>query len=167
MKNLYIIRHAKSSWDDLAIEDFDRPLNDRGMRDAPRIGKRLKEKNVTPDLMLTSPANRALTTCQHIAEILGYPKENIKTEKELYHANPEQLLKIVKSIPDKHSTALIFGHNPGITDFVNELRDDRKFIDNIPTCGVASFRCDIESWKELKFNHARLIFYDYPKNKES
>jgi phosphohistidine phosphatase len=165
MKTLYIIRHAKSSWDDLAIDDFDRPLNDRGKRDAPRMGKRLKEKKVTPDLMITSPANRAFSTCTYMAEILKYPVQNIRREENLYHANSAQILRVIKALPDRNNIVFIFGHNPGLTDFVNEFRDDRSFFDNIPTCGVAAFRCNVESWKDVTLECGTLIFYDYPKSK--
>jgi phosphohistidine phosphatase len=167
MKTLYIIRHAKSSWDDVTLDDFDRPLNERGKRDAPRMGKRLKEKGITPTLMLTSPANRALTTCKTIATVLKFPEENIKADRSLYHANPDQLLRVANSIGDKHEVVFIFGHNPGLTDFANELRDDKSFIDNIPTCGVVAFECKIESWKQLKAKSGTLLFYDFPKSKDS
>ncbi|MDZ7649748.1 MAG: histidine phosphatase family protein [Cytophagales bacterium] len=93
MKTLYIIRHAKSCWDNLDLSDFERPLNDRGKKDAPRMGKRLKERRVTPDVMLSSPATRALVTCQEIAKVLGFPEEKIKTDKRLYHASEDLNLK--------------------------------------------------------------------------
>jgi phosphohistidine phosphatase len=165
MKTLYIIRHAKSSWDDPIADDFNRPLNDRGKRDAPRMGRRLKEKEITPDLLITSPAKRALATCHAIAEILQFPAQNIRLEKALYHANSDEILKIIHSVDDKHDVIFLFGHNPGLTDFANELRDDKKFIDNIPTCGVVAFNCNAKRWKEIQFGKARLIFFDFPKSK--
>ena len=165
MKTLYIIRHAKSSWDDPVADDFDRPLNDRGKRDAPRMGKRLKEKEITPDLLITSPARRALATCHAIAEILQFPVQNIKLEKALYHASSGQILRIIHSLDDKHDVIFLFGHNPGLTDFANEFRDDKKFIDNIPTCGVVGFNCNVKRWKEIGFGKAKLILFDFPKSK--
>jgi phosphohistidine phosphatase len=166
MKTLYIIRHAKSSWDNALQDDFDRPLNERGMRDAPRMAKRLKEKDIHPDMMLSSPANRALSTCMMIAEVIKYPQEKIKTERSLYHANKETILKVIRNVKDKHNILLVFGHNPGLTDFVNELMDDvHHFIDNIPTCGIVAFSIDIDSWKKLDFGNAHFLFYDYPKSK--
>lgn len=165
MKTLYIIRHAKSSWDDPVPDDFNRPLNDRGRRDAPRMGKRLKEKEITPDLLITSPAARAFATCQAIGEILQFPSQNINVEETLYHASPDQILKIVHSVDDQHDVILLFGHNPGLTDFANELRDDKKFIDNIPTCGVVGFTCNVDRWKEVQFGKAKLILFDFPKSK--
>jgi phosphohistidine phosphatase len=161
MKMLYVIRHAKSSWDDPLLDDFDRPLNKRGERDAPRMGKRLKEKHVVPDLMLTSPANRASTTCREIANVLEYSQEKIKTDRSLYHAEDEEILKIIKNISDKHNVVLIFGHNPGLTEFVNRLTD--TFIDNIPTCGIAACSLEITSWKDADWKKANVDFFDYPK----
>src|SRR5689334_15141316 len=109
MKTLYVIRHAKSSWDSPVLRDFDRPLNERGERDAPRMGKRLKEREVVPDLLLTSPAKRALKTSEFIASVLRYPLENIKTDKNLYHADEDEILNIVKKINNKHDCVLLFG----------------------------------------------------------
>lgn len=160
---MIVIRHAKSSWDNLQLSDFDRPLNERGERDAPRMGKRLKEKRIVPDLLLSSPANRALTTCEKIADILGYPKEKIKTDRELYHAGEEEILHIIKKNNDKHDVVLIFGHNPGLTDFVNKLTD--TFIDNVPTCGIVACSLNLNSWKEIGWGKGKLDFFDFPKSK--
>lgn len=166
MKTLYIIRHAKSSWDDTSLDDFDRPLNERGKKDAPRMGKRLKERSVTPDLMLSSPAKRALSTCRKIAEILKYSEDKIKTEKNLYHASADGILKAIKDIKDKHEVVLLFGHNPGLTDFVNDfMEDDNQFIDNIPTCGIVCFQIDIDFWSSVRFGEGKFEFFDYPKSK--
>lgn len=158
------MRHAKSSWGDLDLADFDRPLNDRGKKDAPRMGKRLKEKRITPDLMLSSPAKRALSTCKKIAEILNYPKERIETDSKLYHANENEMLDVIRNLPDKFETVMIFGHNPGLTDFVNSLMDQTIF--NIPTCGVAACTLDIPSWKNADWKKGGMKFYDYPKSKD-
>jgi len=164
VKRLYIIRHAKSSWDDPLLDDFARPLNERGKRDAPRMGKRLKEKKIVADLMLTSPARRALATCKRIAEVLGYGEDKIKTERNLYHASEAQMLEVVQGIKDKHDVVMIFGHNPGLTAFVNEL--GKQLFDNVPTCGIAAYEFDVTSWKEITFGKGKLLFFDYPKSKE-
>jgi phosphohistidine phosphatase len=166
MKTLYVIRHAKSSWDDADKADFDRPLNERGKRDAPRMGKRLKEKKITPDLMLSSPAKRALSTCKRIAKILGYSKEKIKTDKNLYHASDDGILSVIQALKEKHSAVMIFGHNPGLTDFVNSLMSEEIGIENIPTCGIVCFQMNIESWSQLTWGIGKMIFFDYPKSKE-
>jgi phosphohistidine phosphatase len=164
VKTLFIVRHAKSSWDDPSLSDFDRPLNDRGKRDAPRIGKRLKEKDFSIDLMISSPAKRAYATCQKIAETLKFPKEKIKLEEKLYHANEDRILDIIHKVDGHHSTIMIFGHNPGLTEFVNSLTNGNIF--NVPTCGVAACEFQINSWKEVGWGKGELTFYDYPKNKD-
>jgi phosphohistidine phosphatase len=163
MKTLYMIRHAKSSWADPAANDFDRVLNDRGKRDAPKMGKRLKEKEIYPDIMLSSPAKRALSTAKRMAEALKFRKEKIKTDSNLYHADDDTILDVIRGINDKHDVAMIFGHNPGLTDFVNAIAEVEVNIDNVPTCGVVAFTLDVESWKNVGFKCGRLLFFDYPK----
>ena len=166
MKTLYLIRHAKSSWDDLDLTDIERPLNERGKKDVPRMGNRLKEKNVFPDLMLSSPARRALETCKVIAKTLGFAEEKIKTDKRLYHADEDQLLKIIREIEDlddKEEVVMIFGHNPGLTVFANLLLNEH--IENIPTCGVVGSTVRAKSWKETTIGSGKMKFFDFPKNK--
>ncbi len=166
MKTLYLIRHAKSSWDDLELTDIERPLNERGKKDAPRMGKRLKEKNVFPDIMLSSPARRALETCKVIAKTLGFAEEKIKTDKRLYHADEDQLLRIIREIEDlndKEEVVMIFGHNPGLTVFANLLLNEH--IENIPTCGVVGSIVRVKAWKETTFGSGEIKFFDFPKNK--
>ncbi len=162
-KFLYLIRHAKSSWDNPSLTDFERPLNKRGKRDAPEMGKRLAQRQVIADLMLSSPANRALTTCRHIAKEIDYPEEAIEEDEEIYHAGPSTLLKVVREIDDTWRTVLMFGHNPGFTDFANALNNTG--IDNIPTCGIVLCRFEIDSWSEVQFGSGEEVFFDYPKNR--
>lgn len=166
MKTLYIVRHAKSSWANPTQEDFDRPLNERGKRDAPRMGKRLHEKNILPDLMITSAAKRARSTAKRVAKALKFPKQGIKKEPKLYHAGDELILKTVQNLKDKHNIVMIFGHNPGLTDFVNSFQDDEFDIDNIPTCGVVAFQLSIDSWKDATWGKGKMLFFDYPKSRE-
>jgi phosphohistidine phosphatase len=163
VKTLFIVRHAKSSWDDPSLSDFDRPLNDRGKRDAPKMGKRLREKDLLIDLMISSPAKRAYATCRKIVEVLEFPQEKIKLEDKLYHASEDTMLDIIRKVNDHHSTVMIFGHNPGLTEFVNSLTNGNIF--NVPTCGVAACDFQIKSWKEVGWGKGELTFYDYPKNK--
>lgn len=166
MKTVYLIRHAKSSWENAGLSDFDRPLNDRGKLDAPRMGKRLKERHVTPDLLVSSPAKRTLSTAKRIAEALGYDKQKIKTDRALYHADEEEILNVIRSMNEKNDAILIFGHNPGLTNFVNNINHNKKhYIDNIPTCGVAAIAFDVISWKQIDFGKGELIHYDFPKSK--
>ena len=164
MKTLYLIRHAKSSWDDPFLDDFDRPLNKRGRADAPRMGKRLKEKSIHPDLMVSSPAERALSTCLIIAEKIGYRVHDIHTDRRLYHASEDQWLSIVREFNDANDEVAMFGHNPGLTEFVNKL--NRAFVtDNVPTCGIACMKFPVESWKEVKWGTGEIDFFDFPKNR--
>jgi phosphohistidine phosphatase len=164
-KTLIIVRHAKSSWENEDLSDFERPLNDRGKRDAPRMAKRLKEKRVYPDMMLTSPAQRALATCEIIAEGLGFAKNKIVREKSLYHASASQILQTLQQLRDRdeEEVVMIFGHNPGLTEFANELLHEN--IDNIPTCGVVGCRLDIDEWKKMKWGCGAMDYFDFPKKK--
>jgi phosphohistidine phosphatase len=162
MKTLILIRHAKSSWENFNLSDFDRPLNDRGLRDAPRMGKRLKEKDLAPDLVISSPANRAHTTCTIISEAIGFPAERIQTEKAIYHADEDQLLAIVQQLPDFADQVMLYGHNPGFTDFANRLTESH--IDNIPTCGIVACQLNVITWKDVKWGSGKILFYDFPKN---
>jgi phosphohistidine phosphatase len=167
MKNLYLIRHAKSSWDDPEQADIERPLNKRGIKDAPNMARRVKEKRVTPDVMITSPATRAYETCIAFAKILDFDKDKIKTEKRLYHADEDQILKVIQDLKDRdrddEEVVLLFGHNPGLTEFANVLLDEN--IDNIPTCGVVKAQLNISRWKDARFGCGTLAFFDFPKNK--
>jgi phosphohistidine phosphatase len=168
MKTLYIVRHAKSSWDDTELRDFDRPLNGRGKKDAPRMGKRLREKKVTPDIMLSSPAERALTTCKEIANVLDFPKGKIKTDKRLYHADEDQILKVLSELKDaardSEEVVMIFGHNPGLTEFANSLLNESLM--NIPTCGVVHATLNIEHWRDIHFGCGQMLHFDFPKKIE-
>jgi phosphohistidine phosphatase len=164
MKTLILVRHAKSSWDNTALSDFDRPLNDRGERDAPRMAKRFKERELTPGLLLSSPANRALTTAKIVATGINYPAGNIQTDRAIYHADEEELLSIVQRLPDSIDVIMLFGHNPGFTDFANSLTNSR--IDNIPTCGMVSCVFDVDSWKQIRWGKGKVDFFDFPKKQD-
>jgi len=161
VKTLYIARHAKSSWEDPDLEDFQRPLNGRGEKDAPQMGKRLHKLDVSPRLISSSPANRALATARHIAEALHYPSREIQEEQKLYHAGEETILDIVRSFDDKFDAAMIVGHNPGLTEFVNDLLNEE--IGNIPTAGVVGGKLAVHSWKDVNWGCGKMIFFEYPK----
>ncbi|HMG89694.1 MAG TPA: histidine phosphatase family protein [Chryseolinea sp.] len=166
MKTLFIIRHAKSSWDGSNVDDFERPLSERGKRDAPRMGKRFKEKEIHPDQMVSSPAKRAFSTAKKIAKVLKFSKENVKTDRRLYHADEETILTVVRELKDSRKVVMIFGHNPGLTEFVNSLMDGQQDIDNIPTCGVVAFQFNTETWTDVNWGKGKMLFFDYPKSKE-
>lgn len=165
MKTLVVVRHAKSSWDDPKLNDFDRPLNERGRRDAPRMAKRLKEKDLTINRMITSAAQRAQTTCDVFADVLAFPKDRIERTRDLYHAGAEQVLVFLKNLKEPrvdHEVVMIFGHNPGLTEFVDLLVDAE--IDNIPTTGIACCRLSIDRWEDIHWGCGRLDFFDWPKS---
>lgn len=166
MKVLMLVRHAKSSWEDADLADFDRPLNERGKRDAPRMGKRLRERSIHPDTIITSPARRALDTCLEIAKALHFPESKIRTARELYHASEEQILHVVqqlKDLDDREEVAMIFGHNPGLTDFANRLMNET--IENVPTCGVVVCLISSARWRDVNWGDGKLSFFDFPKKK--
>lgn len=161
MKRLTLLRHAKSSWRDPELADFDRPLNKRGKRDAPRMGRRLAQRGFAPDLLLVSPARRARLTAEAIIEQLGIDNSRLIFDERIYMASTEELVQLLRSIADDRQNVLLVGHNPGITDLANYLVDGQ--IENIPTCSVFSVELQVASWMELERSSARLLFYDYPK----
>ncbi|MFN3343821.1 MAG: SixA phosphatase family protein [Flavobacteriales bacterium] len=162
MKTLYLVRHAKSSWSDLTLSDFDRPLNERGKRNAPFMGKIFRSKGIKPDLIVSSPAKRALSTAKKIAKEIDYETENIKTESSIYEADLRTLLKVVNELPTKAKTVMLFGHNPGITEFANYLAGTD--ISNIPTCGMVCIRFSTSKWEEISRDTGTFVEFDYPKN---
>lgn len=161
MKELYLVRHAKSSWDHPELSDFERPLNGRGRRDSPEMGRRLARRGIVPDLMLSSPANRAMTTCRTIAGATSYDEYRIQTDQAIYHADAETLLKVIRKLPDAFRRVMLFGHNPGFTDLANALTGADLY--NIPTCGVFACGFDTASWRTVRFGQGKQLFYDYPK----
>lgn len=162
MKTLYLIRHAKSSWKDLSLRDHDRPLNKRGKRDAPFMGKKLKERGLKPHVILSSTAKRAKRTAQIIAEKLDFPSERITFLSNIYDADEADLLRIIQQQPKTAQTVLLFGHNPEFTWLSNELT--KHYIDNIPTTGIVRIDFAVENWKEVAYGKGALVFFDYPKN---
>jgi len=161
MKTLYLVRHAKSSWKYPDLSDHDRPLNKRGKRDAPEMGKRLLKQHAVPNTMISSTANRAYTTARMIAKEVDFPIDEIIPNSDLFHADPSEILDTVHRISDAHQSAMIFGHNPGFTWAANQLANLQ--IDNIPTCGIVVISFSIDSWAEVGFGKGELVFYDYPK----
>lgn len=161
MKSLIIIRHAKSSWDFSTLNDFDRPLNERGHKDAPMMAKRLLDKKIAIDAFISSTAKRAFTTASYFAEAYNVKEQHIIKVPELYHAAPSVFYDVIETINDGFNTIAVFSHNPGITDFVNQLTNAR--IDNMPTCGVFAVTIHTESWKNFADAEKEFWFFDYPK----
>ncbi|MCK4559446.1 MAG: histidine phosphatase family protein [Calditrichia bacterium] len=162
MKTLYLVRHAKSSWKFPELDDFERPLNKRGKRDAPAMGRLLKDKDIMPDIIISSPAVRASMTTKIISDILSYTLSRVKYSDEIYEADTTSLLKVVSRVDDKFNSTMLIGHNPGMTYFANMLANAR--IDNIPTCGIFCTELDISSWQEISENCGTFKFFKSPKN---
>jgi len=161
-KKLYIVRHAKSSWGNAHLSDFERPLNHRGENDAPDMGQRLAMKGVKPSLIISSPANRALTTAKVISAKIGYTVTDIMEEEGLYHASTGTIKTLLSRVANEHDTIMIFGHNPGLTYLINEISDFD--LDNLPTCAVCGIEFEMESWKDIQTTRGHQFYYDYPKS---
>jgi len=162
MKTIILVRHAKSSWKDPSLDDFDRPLNKRGKKNAPFMGKKLREQQVMPDVVLSSPAKRAKKTAIAIAKAIGYPKKQIIFDDNLYHAGVRYIFELVKNLDDAYETIMLFGHNPGINQFA-DMSVKRNRVDNIPTTGIYCVRFDVNQWQKLKEGKGECVFFDYPK----
>lgn len=160
-RRLSLVRHAKSSWDDARLADHDRPLNARGKRDAPEMGRRLAARGVHPSLLLTSTAKRARATAEIIAEALDYPPESLQAERDLYLASPATILRVVAFEGGDAQHVMVFGHNPGITDLASRLTG--MHIDNVPTAGIVTIDLDIDDWSQAEGARGTLVSFDYPK----
>jgi len=145
VRTLLLVRHAKSSWDDPLLADRERPLNGRGRRDAPKMGERLARRGVRPDLILASPAERAITTARILAKELDYDRDGIVVDDRLYAASVERLLKVIAGIPDRHERVLLVGHNPELSALAHRLTGE--FAD-LPTCAVVELAWDAPSWAQ-------------------
>lgn len=161
-RRLYMIRHAKSSWKNPLQSDFERPLNERGEADAPEMGERLKKMNIMPDLIIASTAKRAKQTAKKIAKAIGYDIDAIKWYEKLYHCIPLVFEEVLYEIDDSVKTVFIVAHNPGITEFVNELSDS-FYTDNMPTCGVVGAEMEMKHWNEFSRVNKKVILFEYPK----
>jgi phosphohistidine phosphatase len=161
MKQLLLIRHAKSSWADASQNDFDRPLNERGKSDAPVMAKRLVRHNIKVDAFISSPAKRAKKTCELFAEGFDRKKEDIVLKSELYLAAPGVFEKVISELSDDIETAAIFAHNPGITSFANTLTSTR--VDDMPTCSVYAVKINTHKWKHFSKAKKEFLFFDCPK----
>ncbi len=164
MKQLLVIRHAKSSWELSNLNDFDRPLNERGKRDAPVMARRLLDKKVKIDAFISSPAKRAKQTANLFAKEYEKKEEDIIFKTELYHAGEEVFYDVIEKTDDQLNRIAIFSHNPGITEFVNSLTEEQ--LDNMPTCGVFAIKIKTNKWADIKQAKKEFWFFDYPKSKD-
>ena len=160
-KSLYLVRHAKSDWTIPGTKDFDRDLNSRGMTDAPKMGSKLFDLGVKPEIIITSPAVRAKATAEFIAEQLKIDPANILFDENIYEASLRTLLGVLTSFEDKYSQIMLFGHNPGFTYLAEYLT--KEVLGDIPTCGVVAIEFNIEKWAELSGGTGNMKFYIYPK----
>jgi len=163
MKTLTLVRHAKSSWKDTSLADRDRPLNKRGKRDAPEMGRRIAAAGIRPSLIVSSPAVRAWTTAKVIANEIGYPREFLQRDNALYLASVNGILDVIVSQDGGFNNLMLVGHNPGFTDFANYLVPG--VTNNMPTAGVVSVKLDTDDWSLYERPGAKLLLYDFPKNR--
>jgi phosphohistidine phosphatase len=161
MKTLFLVRHAKSSWDDPALADEDRPLNDRGKRDAPKMAKRLAKRHAKVDLMLSSPATRAIKTAKALAEKLDYKLKDIVVDERLYPGAATDILKFIHGLGNKINRVILVGHHPALSKLAHRLSSD---ITHMPTCAVAEFTFKAKSWRDAGKTTLIAVGLDLPKN---
>lgn len=160
MKTLYLIRHAKAGWDNATLSDFERPLTEVGQNHAHTMAKKLLGQGVKPDLIITSPALRALSTAQIMAEVLGYPQDKIITQEAIFTGGVEELVEIIKGIQPANKNVLLFGHNPNLTWLLHYLCEGAKM--NIPTCGIVALAFEMQNWEQLSDVDGRLLTFMRP-----
>jgi phosphohistidine phosphatase len=165
MKTLFLIRHAKSSWNDSTLDDHERPLNQRGKANAPIMAKRLQKIGIKPDALFSSTAQRAASTAQKFADQLDFPQPKIAYNPDLYLASAGMLQDYVSKIENSLNSVLIFGHNPGLTLLVAQVWG--LPINNIPTCGIVSLKFGSSTWEEASSQLPSGATFDFPKNSES
>ncbi|MGI9205591.1 MAG: SixA phosphatase family protein [Woeseiaceae bacterium] len=164
MKTITLLRHAKSSWDDSTLVDFDRPLNDRGRKNSPEMAQRLRAAGIRPSLILSSPAKRAWSTARIFAREISYPLEFLQRDRDLYHAGLKQLFDVIATQDEGFNSILVVGHNPGLTDLANELVPG--LTTNMPTAAFVATLVDTDTWDLRGRRSVDLIEYNYPKKKQ-
>lgn len=163
MKRLTLVRHAKSDWSLAGQADWDRPLNKRGQRDAPEMARRLRSRRYKPDLILSSPAVRALTTATVMARELKVPATALRQDERLYLASLADVMAVIQEHGGTAKHVMVFGHNPGLNECANRLSAGEQ-IDNLPTCGVFTALYDLDDWSRLDWGSGQEGEFDYPKN---
>ena len=161
MKELYVVRHAKSSWDNPQQTDFERPLNERGKNDADLMSKKLQEYSILPDYILCSNAKRTRQTLKRLLKNMPVSEDRIEYKNELYLASAQTLSLEISKLSDKYNKVMVIAHNPGVTDFTNYLLGEN--IVNFPTLGIAFHELPIDSWQETASRIAVLRHFLYPK----
>lgn len=163
MKKITLIRHAKSSWSDRSLKDHDRPLNDRGKRDAPFMSKMMASRGWAPDVLISSTANRAFTTANHFALALGHDVSSIVKERRIYEAGKPTILHLIANLEEQWNSVAFFGHNPTFTTIAN-LFYKNDYLDNLPTCGIVEIEdATANSWQDFAPPSAVITEIHYPK----
>ena len=163
MKTLYLLRHAKSSWDHPGLSDRQRPLANRGLKNAPEMGKRFAARGETVDHVISSPATRALTTAKLFCEACDFPQDRIEVHEDLYFLGGDSIEALIRNQDDAVDALMLVFHNPDITYFTNSI-DDLVRIDNVPTAGLVKFSSEIAGWSDWSRASASFEYFDYPKN---
>jgi phosphohistidine phosphatase len=159
-KVLYVIRHAKSDWSHAGLSDFDRPLNERGLNNAPFMAEQFAQAGKKVDFILTSPANRALTTAGYFKRRLGLQEDQWDTERKIYEADASRLLGIVNRFDDAHGSVMLVGHNPGLSSLVQMLTGEWVVMS---TCSIAEIELPFDSWAMAGEGTCKLLSFDFPK----
>jgi phosphohistidine phosphatase len=162
MRILTLVRHAKSSRDYPELSDFERPLNPRGRREAPLVAASLRKADVKPDLLVSSPATRAITTARIFAEELNLALDEILLNPHIYEASAWTLLHIVRGLPPDYEDVMLFGHNPGLSNFAHDLVEDCPF-DELPTCGAVRIELPARGWSRIQPGSGKILRYETPK----
>jgi len=160
-RKIFIIRHGKSSWDAI-VDDLDRPLTERGVKNSYEMAERLGEKGLIPEAVYSSPANRALHTAIIMSRVWKLPEDRIHICRDLYLPEPEDIAQVVFGVPDELTSVAVVGHNPGFTEFVNRFM--KRPVDNVPTAGVVMVTLRLDSWNDLYNSRVRKVEFDFPKN---
>lgn len=163
MKQLLIVRHAKSDQNNASLNDFDRPLNDRGHKNAPEMAERLIKQDLIPQQIVSSPALRALSTAHYFADTLGITRDKIIKEENIYEASATTLLKIINGFDEQSDFTALFGHNPGLSEIAEQLTGNPELY-NLPTTGMALIEFPVDQWSMVSRGTGKLLLYDYPKN---
>lgn len=159
-KTLYLLRHAKSSWSDHRLSDFERPLNKRGLTQAPQIAAILAAKEARPQVIVSSPANRAISTAKTMAVALGSTHSEIGSDKRIYEASVQTLLYLIQELEDDFDTVMLVGHNPGFSHLVNTISQQK--VAPLPTCALVQIKLPIAHWHEVQPECGELISLDVP-----
>ena len=162
MKHLFLVRHAKSSWGNSGLSDFERPLNERGNKDKVTMGKRMKEKSIELDSLISSSAKRTKQTSLALSKEIGFPTQDIQFLKEIYHASPSVMLTFINNLDNEYNNLMLVGHNPGISMLCDYLCNHSV---DFPTLGIAKISFDINDWQEVFGETGTLEWFDYPKNR--